>query len=157
MQSQKRAKTHKNRPSWASQYQSKVGQTRIERGLGGPVSNLNGLGGPVLSQTRNHDSHERSTKGRWANQYLSACSARLPTSACSALCLLGTSYSACSARPTVPARHILQCLLGTSTYQCLLGTPKCLLGAAHPPAPAPDPRSASPGCSTSHARQPDRE
>ena len=59
--------------------------------------------------------------------------------------LVRTPYSACSARPTVPARHALQCLLGTpysafgtpySAYsarstvparhalQCLLGTPK---------------------------------
>ena len=54
-------KTHtKNRPSWASQYQSEVGRTRIERGLGGP--DLNGLDGPVLSQTRGQDSHERSTR-----------------------------------------------------------------------------------------------
>ena len=98
-----------------SRYQNEVGRTRIERGLGGPVSNLNGLGGPVLSQTRGHDSHERSTKGRWANQYLSACSARLPTSACSAR----LPTSACSARPTVPAQHV---------PQCLFGTPKCLLG-----------------------------
>ena len=70
-------------------------------------------------------------------------------------CLLGTSYSACSARPTVPScsacsAHLptsacsaLKCLLGTPKF--LLGTPKCLLGTAHPPAPAPDPRSASPG------------
>ena len=117
----------KNRPSWASQYQNEVGRTRIERGLGGPVSNLNGLGGPVLSQTRGHDSHERSTKGRWANQNLSACSAHLPTSACSA----HLATSACSAHLPTSACSAL-CLLSTSTYQCQLGTPKCQLGTAAP-------------------------
>ena len=88
------------------------------------------LGRPVLSQTRGqtmtHMSGLLTLVGR-------ACTN--PT------CLLGAPYSACSARPTVSARHALQCLLGTPkvparhALQCQLGTPYSAC-SARPTVPA---------------------
>ena len=52
-------------------------------------------------------------------------------------CLLGTSYSACSARPTVPARHVLQCLLGTSYSACSALLSACSALPTRPPSARP--------------------
>ena len=101
-------KTHKIRPSWASQYPTRVGRASIERGLGGPVSSpdplhlTDPLGRPVLSQTRGQTLGTAPARHIYLQVPVRHC-------ACSALCLLGTPKSAHSAR-------------------CLLGTPKCLLG-----------------------------
>ena len=75
---------------WANQDRARVGRTSIKPERVGRTSTKPNPG-PC--------SHERSTKGRWANKYLSASTYK---------CLFGT----------VPARHVLQCLLGTSYSAC---------------------------------------
>ena len=83
---------------------------------------------------------------------LRACSALL--SACSApptRCLLSTSYS-------VLAQHLLlgACSAPPTSACSALFTGACSAPQKIPP-PPPQHRSASPGCSTSHVRRPDRE